>query len=331
MLLDRQARGAEIGRIRLGTSTAAPKGRKPVKLDRLRFTSRSKPAITRIAALYGGEVREWVDGAPTPGQWEVITHAPEIPVAVPPGEQVLTQDYELWVKGVRKTQCDGQTERLRELRPCLCAAQSRRLCKPYSRLRVILPDVPGGGTWTLATQGSNAADELAGVARLMQAYADRGSILPAVLRLEQRVTMTDEGTNRYVVPVLQLSQSFRELAAQPAGTVALPPPPANLAAIEAAKPALPAPVAAGDVAVVDAEVVSPSTPPGGFERPRDATHLARMIEECPPNLQWVTDVRGRAEKAGWLDEWVDTRYSDAMARLREVLDWRTEEIEEAGR
>ena len=334
-LLDRQIRGAEIGRIRIGTSRPGEKGRQPVKLDRLRFTSRSRQAIEAIAALYGGTARPWDDGAPTPGQWEVITTVAEIPVAVPPGEQVLTADYELWTKGVRKRLCDSRTERLTEQRPCLCADEGRRLCAAYSRLHLILPDVPGGGTWGLYTKSENAADELAAVATLMQQYADRGSILPAVLRLELRVTVTDQGVKRYPVPVLQLTQSFRELAGMASGTVALPPAPANLAAIEAARPTVqvvehqPVLESAPDApspAPESGTVAAPSTPPGGWTPPRDATHLARMVEESPADLAWLDGIRDRAQRAGWLDEWVDTRFSDAMARLREVIDWRADEI-----
>lgn len=341
-LLDRQIRGAEIGRIRIGTSRPGEKGRQPVKLDRLRFTSRSRQAIDAIAALYGGTARPWEDGAPTPGQWEVITTVAEIPVAVPPGEQVLTADYELWVKGVRKRLCDSRTERLVEQRPCLCSAEGRRSCAAYSRLHLILPDVPGGGTWGLYTKSENAADELAAVATLMQQYADRGSILPAVLRLELRMTVTDQGVKRYPVPVLQLTQSFRELAGMASGTVALPPAPANLAAIEAARPTVqvvdhsPAPTSDIRGDLIPGDVTPPvdvqeqaqpvPTPPGGWVAPKDATHLARMVEESPADLEWIDGIRDRARRAGWLDEWVDTRYSDAMARLREVLDWRAEEI-----
>ena len=142
-LLDRQKRAAEIGIIRIGTSKPRSNGpgRTPVKLDRLRFTSRSEVSIRAIAAEYGGEAREWVDGAPTPGQWEVITKAREIPVAVPPGELVLDAWYEMWTKGVRGRKCDGEREQLSG-KPCMCPsdalarcelAKVGQACRPHSR------------------------------------------------------------------------------------------------------------------------------------------------------------------------------------------------------
>lgn len=328
-LLDRQRRDSLIGTIRVGTSTPGQKGRRPVRLDRFRFTSRSRPAIEMIAELYGGTARPWEDGAPTSGQFEVITHTAEILVAVPPGG-MLTQDYELWVKGVRKRLCDSETERLKDPQPCVCAAERRRLCKPKSRLRVILADVPGGGTWGLSTVSGNAADELAGVAETLDRLALRGTVLPAALRLEQRVTFTDDERLDYPVVVLQLVQSMRELVALTAGepgAVMLPPAPARLAAIEAARRTPPAGI---PVSAPAAGPVQPATPPGGFERPNDATHLARMVEASPLNMAWIDDMRERARLAGWLEEWVDTRFSDAMSRLREVFDWRTAEIRGEG-
>jgi hypothetical protein len=328
--LDRQKREALIGTIRVGTSVPATKGRRPVKLDRFRFTSRSQIAIALIAEIFGGEPRAWVDGAPTPGQFEVISNRNEIEVAVPPGG-MLTQDYEAWDKGVRKRLCDSVTERLHEPRPCPCAEEGRRLCKAKSRLRVILPDVPGGGTWGLSTVSENAADELAGVAGVLDQFALQGRILPAVLRLEMRVTLTDKERRDYPVVVLQLTQSPRELAALAAGAgagmVMLPPAPPQMAAIEARRAATP-PAGVPVPAAAATPSPGPSTPAAGWERPRDAQHLARMVEACPSSLTWVGEVRAMAERADWMDAWVETRFSDAEARLSEVFAWRTDEITE---
>jgi hypothetical protein len=340
--LDRQKRETLIGAIRVGTSVPATKGRRPVKLDRFRFTSRSQTAITLIAEIFGGEPRPWVDGAPTPGQFEVISNRNEIDVAVPPGG-MLTQDYEAWDRGVRKRLCDSVTERLHEPRPCPCAEEGRRLCKAKSRLRVILPDVPGGGTWGLSTVSENAADELAGVAGVLDQFALQGRILPALLRLELRVTLTDKERRDYPVVVLQLTQSPRELAALAAGAgagmVMLPPAPPQMAAIEARRATPPAgvPVAAPAAATPSpvgsnpggaSPAPAPSTPVAGWERPRDAQHLARMVEACPPSQQWVAEVRAMAEQTDWMDAWVETRFSDAEARLFEVFAWRADEITE---
>ncbi len=306
-LLDRQKRTAEIGIIRLGTSKPRQdgRGREPVKLDRFRFTSRSQAAIEAIAAQYGGTAREWQDGAPTPGQWEVITLAREIPVAVPPGALVLDAWYELWVKGVRERKCDGRTETLGDQK-CLCDPVNRS-CKPHSRLRVILPDIPGGGVWRVNSSGENAADELAGVAETMEVYAARGAVLPAVLRLEQRVTLTKKGVNRYVVPVLQLTQSIRELTGVQAGAMALPPAPANLRAIAAAP--------------VDVPVAEPVTPAEGVAvwPPKAPQGLVPYVERCPD--QAALDRLARdARSAGWMDEFVDSRFAPVEGEAIELVE-----------
>lgn len=350
-LLDRQKREAQIGVIRVGTSTKAARGRKPVRLDRFRFTSRSEVAIRQIAELFGGEPRPWVDGAPTTGQFEVISHRNEIAVATPPGG-MLTQDYELWVKGSRQRLCDSQTERLTEPRPCPCAAEERRVCKPKSRLRVILPDVPGGGTWGLSTVSGNAADELAGVAETLDKLALRGVTLPAVLRLEMRVTFpTPEERVDYPVVVLQMTNSFRELAEIAAGgtsgALMLPPPSREMAAITARRAsdatppagvsydvhgpaAAPTPNSVGGK-LGDSNEAAPTvgaSPADGWVPPRDAEHLAAMVEVCPPSLAWIAEMQDKAARAGWLDAWVASeKYSgDALIRLREVFEHRADEI-----
>lgn len=311
-LLGRQKRAAEIGVIRIGTSVPIPgkRGRKPVKLDRFRFTSRSETAIRAIAGMYGGQAQEWVDGAPTPGQWEVITTVSEIPVAVPPGALVLDAWYELWTKGVRERKCDGVTDHLSGA-PCQCDPE-RRACTPHSRLRVILPDVPGGGTWRLNTQGENAADELAGVAETMAVYAERGQVLPAVLRLEQRRTVTHDGVRQYVVPVLQLTQTVRELTALPAGRIELPPAPPPVAAIG---PGAPEPVPGP---------VLPTSPQG----------MALLVEACTDRTDLEQRLGRYAHSRGWMDEFVQSRYaphSDEAIELVEVFRTRRDEIDGADR
>jgi hypothetical protein len=348
-LLDRQKREAKIGEIRVGTSRQGQKGRVPVRLSTFRFTSRSEDAIRTLAELYGGEARPWTDGAPTPGRWELISRKDMIPVAVPPGG-MLTQDYEHWVKGVRLRLCDSQTERLQTPRPCVCAAEGRdavsRLCKPKSRLRVMLPDVPGLGVWVLSTVSGNAADELAGVVEMLERHALAGRVLPAELVLEQRFTLTQEARQEYPVVVLRLPPTLRQLvelaAGMAAGQIMLPEAPPQLAAIEARRgtppagvpvpaPVAPTPSPAGSTlggSNAGPGPVGPSTPAAGWERPRDAQHLARMVETCPPSLTWVGEVRAMAERADWMDAWVETRFSDAEARLHEVFAWRTDEITE---
>ena len=207
-------RMAEVGRIRIGKKGA--KGA-PVKLDVFRLTSSNRTALEAAAQAYGGTVEEW-KGAPTTGQFELITESAELDVVLPPGDQALSQWLEHWSGGGCQRRCDGVTEQLSQ-RPCLCAATGEQLCKPTTRLNVLLSKVPGLGVWRLESHGHYAASELAAaVAFLDQAGSNRGP-LEATLRLEQRVSKSGGKTQKFAVPVLDigltLGQAQEALSRQP--------------------------------------------------------------------------------------------------------------------
>ena len=102
-VLDVQRRGQQIGRIRIGEQVQAANGRmRPSKLETFRFTTGSRATAEAIAALYGGEIRDWLRG-----QFEVITEKAEIGVTVPPRDQVVSQWYELWSKGGCQRRCEA--------------------------------------------------------------------------------------------------------------------------------------------------------------------------------------------------------------------------------
>lgn len=219
-LLDRQRRATELGRIRLGAmiQTDPTKRARPMKLDTFRLTSPDRTKLEVVAATYGGEVRPWQ--APTGPAWEVVTTTAALPVTMPPGEPI-SQFYEMWPGGNCTQRCDGVTEQFSNS-PCKCPAdleQRKELaaqdppaaCKPRTRLSLILADVPGLGVWVLTSTGDQAADELAGVADLMHQAAVRGVMLPATLRLTKRQTKNRGQTKNYVVPVLDIAESFGAL------------------------------------------------------------------------------------------------------------------------
>lgn len=315
-LLDLQRRAVELGRVRIGVKAPTSKGgTRPAKLGVLRFTSRDETAIRSIADLYGGEARQWVD-APTDDQWEVITTAKEIPVAVPPGPQALSQWYELWSGGGCQRRCDGVTEILSD-GPCMCGLdQTRRACKPTTRVNIILPDVNGLGVWRLESHGWNAAHELGATAETLAMVRQAGVIVPAVLRLEQRQSVSGGQTRNYAVPVLALRQTMRELTGMRAGTVALPPPPPKVAlAIEAAAVTV-APDSDGGQAAVDA----PPTSPRG---------MALLVESCTDRRDLTGRLGQYAKRQGWMDEFVPSRYApndDELIELREVFRNRQDEL-----
>jgi Recombination directionality factor-like len=265
-VLDVQRRGQQIGRIRLGVQVQTASGKmRPDKLSTFRFTTASRISADAIAELYGGEVRDWVRG-----QFEVITSKSEIGVTVPPRDQVVSQWYEMWNKGGCIRRCDSQHEQISD-GPCLCPhaedpddeeevarcaleranlakANPPKACKLVTRISVMIPDLPGLGVFRLDSGSYYAASEIGDAALLMQAARDKGVLLPAVLRIEQRQRVAGGKTTNYPVPVLEVLATFRQIAtgALEAGGIAaqLPPPPGEQPkAITAGPAAAPAPAA----------------------------------------------------------------------------------------
>jgi hypothetical protein len=265
-VLDVQRRGQQIGRIRLGMQVQAANGKmRPDKLSTFRFTTASRISADAIAELYGGEVRDWVRG-----QYEVITAKSEIGVTVPPRDQVISQWYEMWSKGGAQRRCDSQHEQISN-GPCLCPhaedpedeeevarcaleraglakANPPRACKLVTRISVMIPDLPGLGVFRLDSGSYYAASEIGDAALLMQAARDKGVLLPAVLRIEQRQRIAGGKTTNYPVPVLEVLATFRQIATgalEAGGIMAqLPPAPGEQPKAITAGPAPAAQVAA---------------------------------------------------------------------------------------
>lgn len=214
MIIDLQRRLAEIGRIRIGQQVASGSGKKrPVKLDTFRLTSADKSRIDAAAHLYGGTPAEW--DAPAGRQWEVVTEADAIDVIVPPTDMAFSRWYELWSAGGCQRRCDGRTETISD-GPCVCDPDNRD-CDIHTRLSVMLRDIPGLGVWRVDSSGWYAAIELQGAVEVVQMAAGRGQMLPARLRLEQRMIKRAGETRRFAVPVLDIEVSPGQLmsAGQP--------------------------------------------------------------------------------------------------------------------
>jgi hypothetical protein len=273
-VLDLQRKGQQIGRIRIGQQVATENGgTRPARLDTFRFTTGSRVSADAIAALYGGEVRDWN------GEYEVITSKSEIGVTVPPRDEVVSQHYEMWNRGGCMRRCDSQHEQISN-GPCLCphaedttnadevdeAARKRaemaklnppKACKLVTRINVMIPDLPGLGVFRLDTHSYYAAVEIGDSAALMQVARDKGVFLPAILRIDQRQRVAEGKTKTYPVVVLEVLTTFRDLATgaiEQAGIAAqLPPAPG------AARRAIAAPVPAAREAEPEAAAV-PSAP-----------------------------------------------------------------------
>ena len=250
---DIQRRQTQVGKIRIGETKDTGKkdkhGRpimRPVKLEKFRFTSPSKALIEQVAEIYGGTPTEWDPQGGGARQWEVYTAAESLPVVVPPNS--VSQWYESWAGGACVRRCDGQREMLSD-QLCQCSPDpAERLCKPTTRIALMLADVQGIGVWALESHGYYAATELPAVAELLAAA---GGYVAGRLELEERSARRpkDGGgmeTRRWMVPVLHVDAKPAELLALTSATTA--------PAIEAAQtPALTA--APTDLDTVVAEVL----------------------------------------------------------------------------
>lgn len=201
------------GRIRLGTKNE--KGW-PISLKTFRFTSSDEGAIEAIANEFGGTPKPWQNGRNA--EYEVITEAKEINVVLPP-DCVEGPIWEYWQKGGKLFDCDGQEcikttsgpdgpeyERV----PCLCDANDKLVCKPTTRLRVLLHNVPLGGAWQLTTGSLIAASELSGMIEVVQLMYNK-TLTPAKLAIEPRSSSVGGQTKHYVVPVLRSGSTMLEL------------------------------------------------------------------------------------------------------------------------
>ena len=295
MIIDLQRRIAEVGRIRIGQQVASGKGKRPTKLTTFRLTSPNRNRVHQAAMLYGGQPAEWE--APAGNQWEVVTEADSLNVIVPPSDMAFSQHYELWSAVGCQRRCDGNVESISD-GPCICDPEKRE-CSIHTRLSVMLRDLPGLGVWRIDTSGYYAAVELQGAVEVIQMAAGRGQMLPAQLRLEQRMVKRGGKTLRFAVPVLDIEISPAQLVsghvAVPAidgqpGTVAIEPPAPR--EIDGASPLTPVPETVPEAPVASvAEQAAARKPsrrraqsvPSTGLKPRTAEQARnRAVPEPPP-------------------------------------------------
>jgi len=229
-LLRDQRRLRQLGEIRIGyriplegvDRNGKPKSR-PAKLDKFRLTSPSKPLLEKVAALYGGEVKPWQPGNGDPAEFEVFTSVDRLPVLVrgygndddeEEGGSASSEWFEHWEGRRMKRRCDGELERV-SCGPCLCDPKGQigwwgqRLCKPTTRLNVMLRDVPAVGNWLVISHGRNAAEKLPTMARLL---ARSDGYIPAALGIEEQITYPEgKPPNRFMVPILEVDLTPLEL------------------------------------------------------------------------------------------------------------------------
>jgi hypothetical protein len=289
-ILDIQKRARELGRIRLGQK--GPSGA-PQKLDRFRFTGHSETLLTKIADLYGGEVREWTPAGGT-SQWEVISDTARVPIMVPP--QPVSQWYEHWTRAGCQHRCDGRTNVLTD-EPCdpEDPKHIEATKRPTTRLNVVLRDVEGIGVWRVESHGFNAAIELPDVAEFL---AQAGGYVNGWLSLEQRtsVEQTDSGpkTRHYMVPIIEVDVTPAQLMAGH-GRVAAP------ALAGGPVKETPALAAAGpDYVALAADLTDPEKIRDLWRQANGAGHMTQGLSE---HLQKrVAEVEAAAAQSGAADD-----------------------------
>lgn len=222
-ILDIQIRMRQLGRVRMGEK--GPKG-EPRKLTHFRLTSASERLLKAAAAdpKIGGVVRPW-EGAPDEGYFELHTKTDALEIVLPPTFSMedgspstpYSQFYEHWTAGGCQRRCDGVTETLSN-KPCLCGPdKAERLCKITTRIQFMLPSIPDVGVWRLDSHGYYAAVETPGTLEILKRAAEGNEFIPATLRIEQRTRKVGGQTRRFIVPIVELRHSMRELASGEAG------------------------------------------------------------------------------------------------------------------
>lgn len=205
----------QAGRIRIGVRTKNAMA----AIDTFRFTSKNRDVIELLAEIYGGTVQVWQPAA-NRSEWEVITTSSVINVVVPPGALGQSPVYEFWTKGGLQRRCDGETMQTSEPspdgaiqveQPCLCEIQGRLLCRPTTRLNVLLPDIPFTGVWMLETKSEYAAVEMPGMVDMITKIQAAG-FAKAELAIEHETQVKNGQTRHFNVPRLRVPHTLLELA-----------------------------------------------------------------------------------------------------------------------
>lgn len=203
--MQRQVR--EIGRLRTGH--ASPKG--PVRSPNWILTSPQRDCLDVAAEMWGGTVERWTPLNGDGQQWKVTTEQPSLDALLPPGDP-LTQANEMWNKGGAVRRCNGETD-TKSGKGCLCLAQfgpewyrrgPREVCKPYSQLNLILPQLPDLGVWRHVTKSFYAAGEIAGMVDLIKAQVGIDAMVPVRIRIDPRKKVAEGKTTPYPVPVIEI-------------------------------------------------------------------------------------------------------------------------------
>ncbi|MER6914029.1 hypothetical protein ABT354_20340 [Streptomyces sp. NPDC000594] len=237
-LLNLQRQAAELGRLRTGLTQPGSNGRnRPVRSANWIVSSHDRTRVEAAATLWGGTVERWTPQGNGEAQWRVITESNSIEALLPPGDP-LSQYNEMWTGGGCARRCDGITEKLKK-RPCVCLDEHgenwyllgpQQVCRATSRIKVILPDLPGIGLWRADTHSFYAANEWPGVIDMVAAGTGGQGVIPVSMRIEQRQRLAEGKTKKFPVVVVDIRATVRQaLTGTIPGSVLSPVPPAALA------------------------------------------------------------------------------------------------------
>ncbi|MFD0078188.1 hypothetical protein ACFVIY_37805 [Streptomyces sp. NPDC127166] len=328
-ILTMQRQAAQLGRIRTGYSrpSSKPGGRRvPVRSETFVLSSHSREYIERAAELYGGEPEAWTPQNSKIEQHRVITETSELRSILPPGDP-LSQANELWTGGGCARRCDGVTEQLTR-KPCLCLAEhgegwheqpAGTVCKPTSRIAVMLADMPDLGVWRLESHSWYAADAMAGGIDMVLAATDGKSPMPLRMWIEQRSVVRRGKTKNFpVVMVVPSIPSLRQALSGPLSMAAALDGGAvvDRPAIEAARP---------DYVAEALQCKSADAVLGVFQRARNAGHgtpelrdrLKGIAGDIAKGVDTSTGVVGDGDQGD--DELLDGPDDDGVYDV-EVLD-----------
>lgn len=208
------------GRIRDGitmTHNAQGKAYKrpvPKAVDYWIFTSPDETLIRQLEAAYGGRVEKWNEPkANPPNQWRLITDTDRISVWLP--ADALDTQWEHWQGRTCERRCDGNScwyqspSGERTQMDCLCASEEggSPLCKPRSRLHVMLPAANLAGVWRFDTNSTFFAHEAPAMIGVIQQLAASRSLSRVDLVLTKRRIVSRGETADFVVPTLQIGDT----------------------------------------------------------------------------------------------------------------------------
>jgi hypothetical protein len=147
-----------------------------------------------------------------------------------------------------------------------------RVCDSKSRLKVLLPDMPGLGVWRMETGSYYATDEIAGMVDVIRGSVGDQTLVPVRLRIEPRMRVADGQTKQFIVPVLELrGVTAGELLSGNVTRAAIGGAPATAAAIEAKRPDYLAEAQAATTAEQVMEI---------WTRANDARHMTPELHEA---------------------------------------------------